>query len=498
MSSELHGSSGADRPDSGADQPGESRDDPFQRVPRDVNAVPASAGWKPDSGISRADYYPDFGKPGGETPGQQQAADTQRGTEADGLDAHHAGTAGLDSGAGDDTGAGPDGQLEGSGSVHGGAGAQEAPAETAGAGGDPPYRGPDGDRDVPGDPLDPGFTPDWDRWAPHDGEPANGPGTVFGRDGVIDAGPSAGIRETGGEDDERGDAGAARKTRPEAPEQPRQGDSDPADEAATRTDGSAEDQESSDQPGERDQGGEQTRERVQPVQEAHEESAPEAAADQRMDAFEQRIQSMMEQKLQEAIDGVKAEMKADYETKLDAQKAEQEAKYEAQIESIKADYDAKFDELEAKVEGGPPDADASSDRKPDSEEDPDVSGAEQRGDRLAQGVKDPEQVPDDSFDAQDQGAELYQHEGTDQGTDAKQDVARQADSPKRRRIFTAENVSAASTVGGALNMAVELFGHASPEGMVGLGLTLLGVAGMGMAKMEKRRKEQRQKNDRPD
>lgn len=373
-----------------------------------------------------------------------------------------------------------DTQREGADPVRGGIDVQEAPAEIVGAGGGPAPTGPDGDRDAPGD-RHSGFTPDQDRWIPHDDESADGPGTIFGRDGVIDAGPSAGIRESEGEEEERGDAGAARKARPEAQEQPRHPDG--AGETASRTDGSVEESKSSDQPGERDPGAEQTRERGQSVQEAHQESVPDAVGDQRMDAFEQRMQSMMEQKLQEALDGVRAEMKADYEAKLEEQKAEQKAEYEAQIESIKADYDAKFDELEAKVEGGRSNADTSPDRKPDGNENPDVSSAEQRGDRPQSGVNAAEDAPD-SLVSQEQGALIEGREGTDRESDANRE-----EPGRLRRMVTSTRVGAAGTVASAVNAAAMLGVHASPESIASLGIALVGTASLGIAKLEKRRKE---------
>ena len=83
------------------------------------------------------------------------------------------------------------------------------------------------------------------------------------------------------------------------------------------------------------------------------------------------------------------------------------------------------------------------------------------------------------LDPGDQGSALDGHETTDQRTDE-----RNTGSSRWRRVLSAENVSAVSTIGGAADTAVQLFGPGTVGGGVGLGFTVLGVAGMGMARAD--------------
>lgn len=215
-------------------------------------------------------------------------------------------------------------------------------------------------------------------------------------------------------------------------------------------------------------------------------------------AIEQRVQSVVDQRIQAALDGVKAEYDAKLESKLEKQKAEPEA----EIEGIKAEYEGKLashesrlGELEAKAEdrqeGGPgqPDRSLHEDVKPDAVK------AEQRGDRPRQGVKDPERGAEEQDRLAEQSALLGGNEAADQRSDARHDDVDEAKVPRWRRVATSENVNAVGTVVGAANTAAMFAVHATPDGVVSLGLTVLGVAGLAMSKIEKPRKD---KNERPD
>lgn len=246
-------------------------------------------------------------------------------------------------------------------------------------------------------------------------------------------------------------------------------------------------QEEQDQGGDGDRGDDAGHDRLRAVRDEQQpDHGPDQAGDQNWDAIEQRMQSVVDQRIQAALDGVKAE----YEAKLDEQKAE----YEAEIDGIRAEYEgtlasheSRLGELEGKADNDQPDRLAQSDEVRHEAERPDTTRGDQRGDRLQHGVR--ERRADDLESSRDQAASLEGHEQTTQGTD---DSKR---TPGRwRRLAMSENINAAGTLGGTVNTAALFAMHATPEAGVAVGLTVLSVAGLVKAKIEKHRED---KNDRP-
>lgn len=303
-----------------------------------------------------------------------------------------------------------------------------------------------------------------------------------GHDGVLPSGPRDG--DLGESDADRKDA----PVRPEKQENSR-GDAAAGRETGTPADDEPREQQPDGQPPERDQDAEQGQDRVRPIRdEQRPDDGPDQAGGQNWEAIEQRMQSVVEQRIQAALDEVKdqvkAEVQADNEAKFEAQKAEAES-----LRSENQELRQKVDDLEARVEGGQSEQRGPVDRESDSEQQPDVSGGEQRADRIQHGVTEVEHGSDDPEISQDQGDALGGYEGTEQKAETKK-----AELTRWRRLMTSENINAAGTVGGAVNTAAMFATHATPDGMVSLGLTILGLTGLAVSKIEKHRKD---KHERP-